>query len=123
MIASSIGCHVVTIRGARVRRYAGRGQARSSRHAQHNLAMPMRHTAEHLAPDGIEDDIYASQRLLDSLCFIVHDALRAQHGEVLPIRGANDRDDVKAGLAGQLECVAPTLPAAPTMSAVWPRVA
>jgi hypothetical protein len=73
--------------------------------------MPMRRTAEHLAPDGIEDDIYASQRLLDSLCFVVHNALSAQRGEVLPIRGATD--DVNAGLAGQLEGVSSNIARGP----------
>src|SRR5262249_53210747 len=55
-----------------------------------------------IASDRIKDNIHAGHRLLESLRSIVHDRFSAQTSDVVQISGAGGRDDMKAGLRGQL---------------------
>jgi hypothetical protein len=75
-----------------------------------------------ISSNRINDNIHSSQRLLESLAFIVHNSSSTQTSDVVQIGGGDGRDYMKASLAGQLSAYAPTLPAAPWMSTVCPAV-
>jgi len=89
------------------------GNKRHRRHQNSPSLESAKCTVLRLAPDGVDDDIDATHCVLDALRGVVHNTLGTQHGEVLPMRGASDRDDVNASVAGQLDGICANIACGP----------
>jgi hypothetical protein len=55
-----------------------------------------------VSSNGIKDNINSSQRLLESVPFIVHNSFSTQTSDVVQIGGGGGRDYLKTSLLGQL---------------------
>src|SRR5262249_5617161 len=55
-----------------------------------------------VASDGIKDDIHSSQRLLESILFVVHNSFSTQASDVVEIDRGCGRDHMKARELRQL---------------------